>query len=69
MEFDKTEVLGRLELTLDESIDPRYFTAEGSHPDNQFWHGGTCYVPVSYKAQRFKMKVNIVNPRMNNLVD
>jgi hypothetical protein len=63
VEFDKREVLDREELILDDSIDPRYFTVEGRHPDNQFWIGGDCYVPVSYKAQRFKMRVNIVNPR------
>jgi hypothetical protein len=59
VEFNKDDVLGRDELPMDEDIDPRYFIQEGSHPNNQFWHGGTCYVPVRYKQVRYKLKVNI----------
>ncbi len=63
MYYDRDEVLKRPTLTLNENIDHKLFKAEGRHPENQFMDGNICYVPVSYKAQRFKMRVNIVNPR------
>ena len=63
--FNKSEVLNRPEFIADEDTELKHFSTEGLHPDNQFWHGEKCYVPVSYKAQRFKMRVNIVNPRIN----
>lgn len=57
-QFTKEEVLKRRELDI-EGVDARYFKYQGMHPDNQFWHGGDCYVPVIYKSQPFKLKVRI----------
>lgn len=60
VEFTKDEVLGRDELILDESIEYKHFHSEGEYPTIQFWgKDGYCYVPVAYKAQRFKLRVNI----------
>lgn len=58
MEFDKEDVLKRIEIDISE-VDPHYFKYQGVHPDNQFWHGAECYVPVLYKSQPFKLKVRI----------
>jgi hypothetical protein len=48
--FTKDDVLNRLELPMDEDIDPKYFKMEGDYPNVQFWGSdGRCYVPVRYK--------------------
>ena len=61
----KDDVLGRdeldMELVLSKPMEKytNSFKQEGEHPDNQYWHGGVCYVPVTYRAQPFKLRVVI----------
>jgi len=59
VEFTKEDVLNRKELPMSEKIDHAYFIYEGDYPNNQFWDGGVCYVPVRYKQVRHKLRVNI----------
>ena len=58
VEYTKDDVLKRRELDIND-INPRHFKYQGTHPDNQFWHGSDCFVPVLYKSQPFKLKVRI----------
>ena len=59
--FTKEDVLDRRELDISglEPEDIKYFHPQGYIPDNQFWDGGKCYTPVIYKAQEYKLRVNI----------
>jgi len=58
VEFTKDDVLNRPELDI-AGVDPKHFQYEGTYPENQFWHGEDCYLPVVYKAQRYRLKVKV----------
>ena len=55
--FDKDEILQRPKLVFQEGDRKSDVRLEGTFED-QFWHGGDCYIPVVYKGQRRKMKIN-----------
>ena len=56
--FDKNDVLNRKELDITD-IDIKHFKYEGRYPEDQFWDGSICYVPVIYKGQARKLRVRI----------
>lgn len=58
----KEDVLTRQELDMNDSIDVKHFRTEGEHPNNQFWHGEKCYIPVIYKAKPYKLRVRVKSP-------
>lgn len=60
-EYTKDEVLKREEIILDRDINYDYFSTQGTPIDNQCWHGEKCYIPCKYKAQLFKLRINIKN--------
>jgi len=55
--FDKDEILKRPVLDLKQGDRASDVRLEGTVED-QFWRGGDCYIPVIYKGQRRKMKIN-----------
>lgn len=62
--FTKEDVLNREEIIMSKDIDPKYFVSEGIYDRDQFWEGGTCYVPVRYKAKPYKLRVRV---KSNNI--
>ena len=57
--WTKEEVLGRKEITTDDLSGVDNFRVEQGWPDNQFWEGDKCYVPVVYKGRAFKCRQRI----------
>ena len=57
--WTKEEVLGRQEITADDLKGADHFRVEVGWPDNQFWEGGKCYVPVIYKGRAYKCRQRI----------
>ena len=60
--LDKHDVLTRPILELGKGDRKDYVKVQGEMGHNQFWHGDRCYLPVIYKGQRMRVRINPVSP-------